>query len=67
MVATWRHWSHFTGPYEKRAPSGEQLVMYGVMIATVTKEMKFQDVELYYDANPILSQLTGGVCPQHNG
>ena len=64
MVASFHHWSHFTGPYEGRPPTGEKLVMYGVMIATVTKEMKFQDIELYFDPNPILSQLTGRVvCP----
>lgn len=55
---TWRHWTNWTGPYKNIQPTGERIEMIGSCIATVTKDLKIQEIQVFYDPNMVLAKLT---------
>ena len=64
----WRHWSHFTGPYNDNPATGELLEIVGTAIAIVDSDLKIKQLEFYYDPNPFMMTLNGGKveCPHAN-
>ena len=62
---TWRHWSHFTGPYNDQPATGEILELVGSAVVRVDSELRVQEMELFYDPTPFMMKLNGGKveCP----
>ncbi len=47
-------------------PTGELIEMFGIAVAVVNKDLKIEDLSVYYDPNPVLTKLTGKRCPVAN-
>jgi hypothetical protein len=62
----WRHWGKFTGSYKDYQPTGETIEITGMSIARVTKDLKIESLEHYFDNNSFLDKLTAGGCPFHS-
>lgn len=61
---TWRHWSHFTGAYGDRRPTGELMEIFGSCFVTVDDKNRILRLEILYDPNPVMMALAGpGQCP----
>ena len=58
VVFTWRHWAKFTGPFKDLPPTGDSVELFGCCIAKVNDELKIEDLQIYYDPSPMMTQLT---------
>lgn len=56
----WRHWSHFTGPYKERSPTGQLLELFGSATVKVDDNLKVKEIQFYYDPTPMMMTLNGG-------
>ncbi len=56
---TWRHWSHWTGPYKNRTPTGELIELFGAAFVNLNTDSKIQTVEIYYDPGAMIRRLMG--------
>merc|ERR1719410_1114459 len=56
---SWRHWGEFTGEYEGNKGEGQMVEMYGFGTATVSADLKLQEIEIFYNAEEFLKVLKG--------
>lgn len=57
VAFTWRHWTHWTGPYKGNAPTGELIEIFGMCLAVVNEDLKITDLQIYFDPNPTIAKL----------
>ena len=60
---TWRHWGKFNGEYNGRKGQGENIEMYGFMIATLSDNGKIEKIEVYSKMDSFLQALQGELPP----
>ncbi|XP_053376776.1 uncharacterized protein LOC123528447 [Mercenaria mercenaria] len=60
VAFTWRHWGNFEGRYKSTPATGEIIEMFGNCVAKVNEQQKIQSVDVYFDPNIMMAELTGG-------
>ncbi|KAL5008192.1 hypothetical protein ScPMuIL_013773 [Solemya velum] len=66
---SWRHWGKWDGKYYDVEPTGETIELLGFCVSRVTEDLKVKKLEIYYDPNPMLTQLMKldkKVCPMQS-
>jgi len=66
VAFSWRHWSHFTGEFRGHRGDDKLQELYGFGTAIVNKDLKLQDVEIYYKPESFLRALMGEKDPEVN-
>jgi len=59
VVFTWRHWGKFDGNFRGNKGNGEIVEMFGLCRVTVSKELKIQMIEAFFDPETFLQALEG--------
>jgi hypothetical protein len=59
VAFSWRHWGHFTGTYKGNKGKGELINLTGFATATVTADLKLQEVEIFSKPAEFLEALEG--------
>ena len=64
VVFTWRHWGTFSGKYKQQDGDGRTYEMFGFCEVTVNKDLKIENIEVYYKPDEFFKALLERDCSQ---
>lgn len=64
VAFTWRHWANFNGVYKGRNGDGKTYEMYGFGVLDLNKDLKIQQIQIFYKPEEFLKAVQGEIDPE---